>query len=264
MPLFGHYSMIRTGKDKELKEWFDRVRIATLTFSQRQVTIISEMLSRLCFRFSIGQLDQLFKLTLDMYKLPIFRQQYNLHGCVNNLFERVLYAMPQPDLLQKIPELLSLPIPTENGFEVSKPQMWSEPFTYIEWLEDTIIDPDFDRSAWFAPIAKIQVFLLILASTTLYFSTFQRLKQGWLKKTSADIFFQEIFLGLCNALSPPMENNPSQMEQSGLCVLSALSMTLFIDSNSYDEIARKLRYGLNSVKEEEVHGSAFGIFRWLV
>jgi len=183
-------SMIRTGKGEELKEWFDRVRIATLTqdevdhlnhlfinsltqatrhlagnpeqiglagtsFSQRQVTLISEMLSRLCFRFSAGQLDQLFKLTLEMYKLPPFRQHYILHGSVDNLFERILYAMHQSEILQRIPELLSLPIPKEMGFEVSDSRRWSEPFNHIKWLEDTKLNPDFDRSAWSAPIANL-------------------------------------------------------------------------------------------------------------
>jgi hypothetical protein len=56
----------------------------------------------------------------------------------------------------------------------------------------------------------------------------------------------------------------SDMDQSGLCVLSALSMTLFIDPNCYDEITRKLRYGLNSTKDVEVRDSTFGVFRWLV
>jgi hypothetical protein len=189
-PLWSLSSMIRTDKEKEIKEWFDRVRIATLTqdevdhlnhifissltqairhlaespqqmdlagtsFSQRQVTLISEMLSRLCFRFSAGQLDQLFKLTLEMYELPLFRQNYILHGCVDNLFRRILCAMPQSEILQRIPELLSLPIPKEMGFEVSTPHMWGEPFNYIEWLEDTKLDSGFDRSAWSAPIANL-------------------------------------------------------------------------------------------------------------
>ncbi len=60
----------------------------------------------------------------------------------------------------------------------------------------------------------IQVFLLLLASMILYSSTFQRRKQGQLKKTSADIFFQKIFLELCNALSPQMEKNPSLLPQA--------------------------------------------------
>jgi hypothetical protein len=56
----------------------------------------------------------------------------------------------------------------------------------------------------------------------------------------------------------------SEMEQSGFCVLSALPLVLFIDPNSDDEIARKLRVGLNSMKPEEVRDSIIGLFNWLV
>ncbi|KAF5437244.1 SIR2-like domain-containing protein [Candidatus Methanophagaceae archaeon] len=443
-PLWSLSSMIRTGKDKELEEWFDRVRIATLTqdevdhlnhifinsltqairhltgnpeqiglagtsFSQRQVTIISEMLSRLCFRFSIGQLDQLFKLTLDMYKLPIFRQQYILQGCVDNLFERILYAMPQSEILQRILELLSLPIPTEMGFEVSDHQRWSDPFNHIKWLEDTKLDPDFDRSTWVGPIANLvrvvkdgtdeareraavrlerlyeidgltseeneafgkALWSKINRNTDLpsairfYDSAFLNLPEteagiakenfrkyllskdfprvvqrsisigspenryirewlsgtiplfaqneeeqkfvdwttdevtqllkkadGWWNDEKEDLQDEFInkhssiadtvrahFSGLVELMAgvilPRLADADeetktlagrllSEMEQSGFCVLSALPMTLFIDPNSYDEIVRKLRVGLNSMKEVEVRGSAFGIFRWLV
>jgi hypothetical protein len=453
-PLWSLSSMIRTGKDKELKEWFDRVRIATLTqdevdhlnhlfinsltqatrhlagnpeqiglagtsFSQRQVTIISEMLSRLCFRFSIGQLDQLFKLTLDMYKLPIFRQQYILHGCVDNLFERILYAMPQSEILQRILELLSLPIPKEMGFEVSVHQRWSEPFNHLKWLEDTKLDPDFDRSTWVGPIANLVrvvkdgtdeargraavrlgklheidgltieendafgkalwsrinpntglpsaigfydfVFLNLpeteagvakenfrkyllskdfprvvqrsitpngkqsksaslgspenryirewLGGTIPLFAqneeeqkfvdwttdeVTQLLKKadGWWNDEKEDLQdefinrpysiadtvraqFSDLVELMADVILPRLADAEeetktlagrllSEMEQSGLCVLSALPMTLFIYPNSYDEIARKLRVGLNSMKEEEVRGSTFGIFMWLV
>lgn len=456
-PLWALSSMIRTGKDEKIKEWFDRVRIATLTqeevsnldhlftnsltpamqnlarnpqqislqgtsFSHRLVPLLSELLSRLCFRFSIGQLDKLFKLTTDMYKLPLFRQHHFLHSCVDTLFRRLLYAMPRPEILQRIPKLLSLPIPTESGFEISEPQMWGEPFTYIEWLENTKLDPDFDRSSWSAPIvnllrvikdgssearkravlrlAKLHeidgltreenevfgkalwsridhdkglpsntdlfdfVFLILpeiekgrakenfrkyllstdfprmvqrsitpdgkqstsvaigsqdnryirewLGGTVPLFLRNEEEKQrfvDWtpdeaiqlLKKAVAwwddekelrekdvtrsfYINLRERFSGsvrlmlqiiLSQIILPRLAEVEeetktlarkllSEMEQSGFCVLSALPMISFIDPNSYDEIARKLRAGLNSMKQEEVHDSISSLFNWLV
>ena len=451
-PLWSLSSMIRAGEGEELKKWFDRVHIATLTqdevdrlnrifidsltqarrhldenpeqinfagtgFSQRQVILISEMLSRLCFRLSTEQLIQLFDLTLDMYKQPIFRQHYILHSCVDNLFKRILYTMPQSEILHRIPELLSLPILNEMGFKVSMPRMWGEPFNHIKWLEDTKLDAGFDRSAWSAPIAnlvgvvnkdgvhyearkraatrlgklyeidgltteesetfgkalwsKINLDKDLPSATGFYDFAFLNLPetgvgvakekfrryllskdfprvvqrsttpdgkqskkcspvgilpsdyiQEWLggtvtpfpknkeeKQRFVDWTTEEVtqllkkalnwwndekaelqdnfiadtireqFLGLVELMADVIlprlaDANKetkalagrllSDMEQSGLCVLSALPMTLFINPNSYDEITRKLRYGLNSTKEVEVRDYTFGIFRWLV
>jgi hypothetical protein len=454
-PLWSLSSMIRTGKEKEIKAWFDRVRIATLTqdevghlnhlftnsltqaikhlagkphqislieqsFSLRQVTLLSELLSRLCFRFSIEQLVQLFQLTVDMYKTPLFRQYSFLHTCVGTLFKRLLYAMPQSEILQRMPDLLSLPIPTDMGFEASAPQLWREPFVYIEWLEDTELDPDFERSAWTAPIANLlrvvehgtpearkRAALRLaklheinglttqesdafgkalwsrldpqkgLPSDTEFldfaFLDFPETEDGVAKETfrryvlsadfprvvrysvtpdgkqsrSATIGPQDNrlireWLGGTAPLFPRNEGEKrrfvdwtadevtellgkavawwddekaelqegsiaglpsiantlrqqfsglvplmsrivlprlaaatdetkilarrllSEMEQSSFCVLSALPMTLFIDPDSDDEIAQKLRVGLNSMKPEEVRDSIIGLFNWLV
>lgn len=455
-PLWSLSSMIRMGKSKEIKEWFDRVHVASLTqdevdylyhlfidsltqairdlvgslqqiglpkmsFSQRQVMLLPELLSRLCFRLSIKQLDELFKLAINMYKLPLFCQYHFLHDCVYVLFKRLLYAMPQSEVLQRIPELLSLPIPTEEGFEVSETQMWREPFIYIEWLEDTRLGSDFDRSAWSAPIEKLvrvvkngspearkratirlaklyeidgltseesEAFGKALWSRINsdkglpsdtgfdYDFAFLRLPEArvgmakenfrkyllsapfprvvrhsttpgekrsksvgigsrdnryvreWLGGTVPLIprndeekqrfvdwtpeeaiqllekvvawwddekeglqdertigFFniagilREQFTGLVRLMSEVIlprladvdegaktlaERLLSEMEQSGICVLLALPMTLFIYPDSSDEIARNLRVGLNSMGDDEIRGAIAGICYWLI
>jgi hypothetical protein len=103
-PFWSLSSMVRTRKAEETKKWFDRIYVASLTrdevdhlnhlfmssltqdirhlsssplsqtiFSEPIVQIFSELLSRLCFRFTDGQFDQLFSLTTDMYKSEVFR-----------------------------------------------------------------------------------------------------------------------------------------------------------------------------------------------
>ena len=454
-PLWSLSSMIRAGNYKEVEEWFCRVRMAMLTaeevnqlhrlfkssltqavqylaknsqrisllgasFSERQVRLLPKLLSRLCLRFSSTQFAQLFELATDMYKMPLFRQYRFLHSCVDVLFQRLLYAMPQLEILQRIPELLSLPIPTEMGFEVSEPQLWREPFRYVEWLEDTELDPDFERAAWTAPIANLlrvvehgtpearkraahrlqkldEINGLIteesdafgkalwsrldpqkgLPSDTEFFDfvflrlpeteegiareTFRRyllsadfprvvqhsitpdgkrsksvgigsqdnrlirewvdgtvplfprneedaqrfvdwtageviqlLKRAaaWWDDEKAELqdgsiagplsiagTLRQQFSSLVPLMSriilprlADVEDTTedlarrllSEMEQSGFCVLSALPMTLFIDPNSDDEIAQKLRVGLNSMKQEEVRSSMIGLSNWLV
>jgi hypothetical protein len=399
--------MVGFGRKEGIWELFDRVRIATLaqdkvdylnqicvnsliqairhlegdpqqinspemSFSRSQVEIQSEFLSRLCFRFSNERLDQLFKLALDMYRLPLFCQDPFLHGYVDALFKRLLLAMPQSGILQRIPELLSLPIPMEMGFEVDMPPLWHEPFGYINWFEDKKLDHNFDRSAWSAPIAKLIRIVKdgdpekrkraserlskiheidegltdeesdafgealwseigqtgLPSNTGAYNVVFLHLpepKEGmakenfrnyllstdspniqeWLGGTVplfsqneeeeqkfVDWTMEEVTQLLKKADTWRNEENTavqlmakvilprladadeetkalagrllSDMGQSGFCVLSALPMTLFIDPESCDEIAQKLRYGLGSTKEEEVHSSTLGIFNWLV
>lgn len=412
-----HFSQICTNSLRQSIRHLERspqqTNLPEMKFSKDQVQLQSEFLSRLCFRFSIEQLDQLFDLTVDMYKRPIFRQDRSLHNCVNILFQRLLFAMPQSEILQRIPELLSLPIPGDVGFEVSMPTHWSEPFYYIEWLEDRELDPSFDRSAWFGPVAnlirvvkdgdleartraskrlskihevdgltneesdafgealwsKIDHGTGLPSDTGFYNFAFLHLPetetgiakenfheyilstdfprvverliapngkeserthpsvlencyiQEWLGGTvplspknekerrlmdwTTDEVIQLLikayawwndekaelqtpiiaytvksqFSGLvqlvADVILPRLADSDDKtktlagrllldMEQSDFCVLSALPMTLFIDLNSYDEIAQKLRYGLSSTKEEEVHGSTLGIFNWLV
>jgi hypothetical protein len=55
----------------------------------------------------------------------------------------------------------------------------------------------------------------------------------------------------------------SEMEQYGLCIMSALPMTLFIDPDCAARVAQSLRSGLNSLREEEVDYSILGLFYWL-
>ena len=89
-PFWALTSMIRTGNDKGIKKWFDQIQVALLrpeevdlfyelftnslkqaikyldlnprechinSYSANQVKLASEMLSRLCIRLSVAQLD---------------------------------------------------------------------------------------------------------------------------------------------------------------------------------------------------------------
>jgi hypothetical protein len=55
----------------------------------------------------------------------------------------------------------------------------------------------------------------------------------------------------------------AEMEQYGLSTLLALPMTLFLDSESYESVAQKLRAGLNSMTVGDVAKSSFGLYLWL-
>lgn len=185
-PLWALSFMVRTGIDEGIKKQFNEVKVALLTpeevdflyklftnslnqavkylelnpiechgnnHSVTQIKLASEMLSRLCIRLSTDQLDELFRLAADIYKMELFRNHPFLYNCIKHVFEKLFLSMPQSEILQKVPALLSLPIPTEN-FE-AKAQCWPEPFGYVEWAQNTILDSNFDRSLWTKPISNL-------------------------------------------------------------------------------------------------------------
>ena len=189
-PLWAVSSIIRTGQNEAIKKWFSRPYVAILKtdqvnhlkdlfltsliqsikdlrgnlnqidlidpgFSQRQVLLLSELVSRLCIRFTEEQLDNLLSLTIEMYNTSIFREIFQLHDCVVTLLRRTLHSSPDSLILKRMTDLLSIPIPTHNGFEVNELQSWREPFHYIEFTRDNGIIDSFDRSSWSTPIEKL-------------------------------------------------------------------------------------------------------------
>jgi hypothetical protein len=453
-PFWAFSSMVRGGKKKDFLEWINRVNVATLpqaqvnqlyklrdslneaikdlvgdskklssfgsSFSQRQVLFLSELISRLCFRFSVVQVNKIYKLTVDMYKAALFQHYSILHKCVDVLFKRLLYVMPQPEILKRMPELLSLPIPEEDSFEVKENQLWPEPFKYIKWIGGAKLESNFNRSNWTKPIsslmkvvetgtpearkrsvlrliriyeigglsndeikdfgkalwAKIDPNTELPSDTSLshvsflilpekdegkakeklrkyllsgklpkiiqysispegkksfqigFSSSFYSLTQQFLDATlfsinysgkeerrfidwttqeaiqileQVSIFwnnqkiaykeapksvlfdlkenfreqFPQIMKLMAHIILPRLKdvdektkavakNLLNEMDQENLVTLTALPMILFVDSNRYEEIVRRIRFGLNSLKEKEVYGSISGLFYWLI
>ncbi len=446
-------SMVRAREYDKIKAWFNRTRIASLTekevikfnnlfdnsltqsmrylakysnltnsteslFSRNQLIISIEIVSRLCFRLSFEQLDKLFNLAITIYSFPVFRQYYDMSYCVQSLFKRLLMALPQEYILKRMVDLLTLPIPTENGFEVHEPKFWGEPFNDVKWQKSTKLSGDYERSEWSVPItnlisvvkngkpearkrailrlgrlheinlltneekknfaealwAKIDTKKGIPADTDLLdlpLLFLPELSEGIIKNSfkryllSSDFTYavqytsdsngkQHITKSLnfpsanikyiieCKRSTLPLlleredelqryidwssdeaivllkkivawwdndkealkENSQTftdslrkefsklvsllaeiilprmvgveekirslierilpEMEEYGICILSALPMTLFIKPDSYGEVSQRLRNGLNSIKQEEVEDSIDGLFYWLI
>jgi hypothetical protein len=183
--------MLRTLTVKQIEERFDYLRIATLKLdevnylyelsiksfvqaaqqlqtagaaqrsllitdtAQIRTRLFAQLLSRLCLRLSQEQLEQLYGIATEAYALTAFRQDLHQHECPGLLFEGVLEVLTQERVLQLMPELLKLPIPTEHGFDVQEPQLWREPFTYIDWDDGTQLNDKFDRTAWAPQITNL-------------------------------------------------------------------------------------------------------------
>ena len=174
-PLWSFVTLFRVHADKELKEKFDRVQIASMKIEEvnnfyrliypaiskrldeikekqaidKLLSLLCEIASRLCFRLKTEQIVELYELSIDMHTLLIFQQIYILNDSLKSLFKRVFYAMPQDEILKKIPELLSLPFPNENKHQHFD---YVEPMEEIEWYKNYKLDPSFDRTSWSEPI----------------------------------------------------------------------------------------------------------------
>lgn len=170
--------MVRSRNEEDLGKWLDRVRVAVLgepelptvmgmlmaSFEQElgslgrrdsaRIRVIVEAISRACFRFPEDTLTQLFELAIAFYNHPIARQDIFLYKSLSVLFERLLYAMPQCHVLDRIEVLLSLPCPGDRHFQVRNPESWVEPLAYLEWSCETL-PADFDRSSWNVHLANL-------------------------------------------------------------------------------------------------------------
>ena len=163
-PLWSLASNIRAGKDDAIKTTFDRVRIATLkekevdtlykllmeaapaaiqpliagddiadiSFGARLIPVICELLARIAFRLGFDRLDSLLNLGLRLYAIP--QRSFTTHESLNSLFHWVIDAASPEQLQRWLPRLLTLPIPTDAGFEIHQfARSWPEPALFIEW-----------------------------------------------------------------------------------------------------------------------------------
>lgn len=121
----------------------------------RRIKLFAELLSRICFRLPAEQLETVFTYAERIYKNPLFTQNVWLHDTVTILFERVLESMSPNEVLNRINRLLTLPIPTEGGFEVAETQRWVEPFDEIWRIKEITVSTDFDRTKWEAMVENM-------------------------------------------------------------------------------------------------------------
>nr|MDQ3820482.1 hypothetical protein [Acidobacteriota bacterium] len=188
-PFWSLSFMIRRGDKEEVEEWFNRVRVASMSdeevlhlhellmppFKQavqhlvenrqglikernlltRNIGLLSELVSRICFRFPVEQLAETLSLSIEIYNQQASSPYPHIYSYVEHLFERIFYALPESELLKKIPELLLLPIPGEGRPDTERADRVVDPFEFIQWSENASLNNSFDRSSWSFPIARL-------------------------------------------------------------------------------------------------------------
>ncbi len=189
-PLWALSAYIRNGYDhnKRVDQWLTRVEVAGIaqgvadasfrmfvpalkqvirllptepprrsSFSEEIVVALGEVLSRLTVLFSPQQLEELLDVTLAMYESPAFQKDFRLYSVVEKFLRRVLLALPNTELTQRLPEILSLTFPGDKHSLVDDMASgnWPEPVNYIQWdlLNEELIDKK--GSEWVSVISKL-------------------------------------------------------------------------------------------------------------
>lgn len=185
-PMWALSTMIRSARKKECLKWFAREKVVQLpeskldyvyelslrafqqvwdnfkknppqgllpqTISERLWPLLAELLSRISLRLNPEELERIFQVVIEQYQSPIIYRELAWYDSIQNLFKRLLFAMPFNILVRKIDVLLKLPLPGEKGFQIRIPDKWPEPFHFIVWPINARLDENFDRSDWTASI----------------------------------------------------------------------------------------------------------------
>jgi hypothetical protein len=186
-PLWSVSTKIRADKVEGLKAAFPRIRVAALTseevnnfytlskppvevalshswkdgheastdLSYRIINGSTEILSRLYFRLTQDQQEDVFSVACRMYKHPTFRHDFSLHDAVRVLFNRIIASFSEKALLSHFRDLLSLPIPTDSDFDVVELQTWPEPMAFVELGRSGHDVVEIDRSSWTNAIGNL-------------------------------------------------------------------------------------------------------------
>lgn len=165
-PLWAAATLIRASKKEPLRETFDRVRVGTLnptevetmrnwlvtairvaveflplqqtahgdSFSERVLEELVDLLSRLCMRLSPQQLEEVFRLALQLHKHPGVQSHVAHHDVCRPLFRRIFDAANGEQLCSWLPDLLALPTLSVSGAAKSTwgDHQWPDPFDELD------------------------------------------------------------------------------------------------------------------------------------
>lgn len=253
-PYWAIFSIIRIGAEKEIKTFVDRVYVATLaeqevaflsklfnnalrqgiadvianpaqskiwfgneTLSGRHVSILSELLSRICFRLNPDQLDQLLTITVEMYKSAVLRRAYSDE--IDALFTRIFYAAKNDFILGKLDILLSLPLLLDGESTEDIRSIPKDPFGCINWKHPIKLSPGDIKESWDSSINSL-INTTKSPSSILRGRAVQRL--AWLYQTNA--LSPVNITAFRDALWSQIDSNTGLPANTGLMNFSFLSL----------------------------------------
>ena len=130
------------------------IQVRESEFLIPELDIFTEFISRLSFRLDAKRLNELLNIACELHKDKVYFRTRFLSENKDSLFKRVLLAMDPSQICINLAKLLSLPVPTENDFEVVE-QVWHDPFEWLTWPENFKLDSAYDKSAWDGSIVRL-------------------------------------------------------------------------------------------------------------
>lgn len=167
-------TVIRVADKETVEGFFDRGRIASLSESDwraleaqalhaldgaiaelgernrgdgdRMVGAAMELLSRVAVRVTdAGTAMRLLGRAVDWYRSDAVKARFDLHEPLSHLFSRLLDAATDVMNSGAILELLSLPVPGAEGFNVAVAERWPEPLAAFTWDQLPVVAPPRDE-----------------------------------------------------------------------------------------------------------------------
>lgn len=166
--------MIRCNADKDLKDSITRLAVARLSqeeikqyfdvfipaleqaidnepikgyshvFFSRQIQNLSEIVSRLCIRFSKEQLDKVLKVAFKMYKSLRLQRDDLLNKYIGIIFERIFSTMSDNHKVEWLEELIKLSIQMEEEYKVNSQNYKVDLFRYISFSPEYNLQKSFE------------------------------------------------------------------------------------------------------------------------
>jgi hypothetical protein len=101
-----------------------------------------EILSRVAVRLSREHLRPLFEEAFSYYRSPIFRRMSTFLGSpLSHLLARILESLPRVDILELLPRLFALPLPSEVG-PTQDERRWRDPVSTLpDWFDRKLEPP---------------------------------------------------------------------------------------------------------------------------
>lgn len=96
-----------------------------------RVEIIIKLTSRICFRLDDERLRGILNVVISFYRNARLLSRISFSNAISELFNGIFYTLTHTEIIHALPELLSLPIAGERGFESLSAESFPEPFDYI-------------------------------------------------------------------------------------------------------------------------------------
>lgn len=123
---------------------------------ERALRACPEILSRISMHLTGDDLGAAMDVAIDMYRHEFYRERFERHELVANMFRRIMLSATPVQVLVWMPRLLALPIVGDDGFSVNdRFGEWPEPMAFIVSSGDLPHPTENERGTWAALVPRL-------------------------------------------------------------------------------------------------------------